>query len=591
MPSPPSGTNGTTSTTPNRGCAPSWSRRSSRATASTVTARGASSPTRVSTDRLWSGSRVDVEQRRPATAAIGVDEVRTPALADVDHALEHLASTGPACREAPKGRPVRSAPCLPRLPEVGNRERPLVVAVTSDSPPDGGTVEVPTWEEVARSHGRFIYTVAYRLTGNHDEAQDLVQEVLLRVRRGLASYRPGSMEAWLSRITTNAFLDEVRRKKRRPLEVVPDLPDRITGVDQEPLDVLDTSRLPEHIQEALEGAARSSSAAPSCCVTWSASTTRRSPSRSMSPSAPSAAASTAAGPSSGRCSHDHASAAPAPTPDRAAERLPRRRAHARPKQAEVDDLLARSPEHRAELARLEEARTWLRAPAVRSSRPRASSSRRSPRPAGRPEPKKHKWGMLNLVATAAVWVLVLGFVNMNRSDDVSPDVADLAQTHTEASAGFGGLLGSLGAGQPEPQARPPRQAEDLGEPYWAPLSLPGELACARSKINDDLVGLVYSNDVGPRDALRGAGPARPQRDARRHAESSVDGSQGVDARHRSSARDRRAARRPRLRGRRSSRRSARRGGRREAPGSRPSPSLAERLGDAGRGLLDSFGLG
>jgi RNA polymerase sigma-70 factor (ECF subfamily) len=124
--------------------------------------------------------------------------------------------------------------------------------VTSDSPPDGGAVEVPTWEEVARSHGRFIYTVAYRLTGNHDEAQDLVQEVLLRVRRGLASYRPGSMEAWLSRITTNAFLDEVRRKKRRPLEVVPDLPERVTGVDQEPLDVLDTSRLPEHIQEALK---------------------------------------------------------------------------------------------------------------------------------------------------------------------------------------------------------------------------------------------------------------------------------------------------------------------------------------------------
>ena len=56
--------------------------------------------------------------------------------------------------------------------------------MTSDSPPDGGTVEVPTWEEVARSHGRFIYTVAYRLTGNHDEAQDLVQEVLLRVRTG-----------------------------------------------------------------------------------------------------------------------------------------------------------------------------------------------------------------------------------------------------------------------------------------------------------------------------------------------------------------------------------------------------------------------
>ena len=53
---------------------------------------------------------------------------------------------------------------------------------------------VPTWEEVARDHGRFLYTVAYRLTGNDADAQDLVQEVLLRVRRGLETYRPGSLE-------------------------------------------------------------------------------------------------------------------------------------------------------------------------------------------------------------------------------------------------------------------------------------------------------------------------------------------------------------------------------------------------------------
>ena len=87
--------------------------------------------------------------------------------------------------------------------------------------------DVPTWEEVARRHGRFLYTVAYRLTGNDDDAQDLVQEVLLRVRRGLASYRPGSMEGWLSRITTNAFLDENRRRRRRPVVALPEDVDRI----------------------------------------------------------------------------------------------------------------------------------------------------------------------------------------------------------------------------------------------------------------------------------------------------------------------------------------------------------------------------
>jgi DNA-directed RNA polymerase specialized sigma24 family protein len=88
----------------------------------------------------------------------------------------------------------------------------------------------PAWEEIARDHGRFLYNVAYRLTGDHDDAQDLVQEVLLRVRRGLATYQPGSLEGWLSRIATNAFLDDVRRRRRRPVELVPAVVERSGGV-------------------------------------------------------------------------------------------------------------------------------------------------------------------------------------------------------------------------------------------------------------------------------------------------------------------------------------------------------------------------
>ena len=110
---------------------------------------------------------------------------------------------------------------------------------------------VPTWEEVARDHGRFLYTVAYRLTGNDDDAQDLVQEVLLRVRRGLETYRPGSLEGWLSRIATNAFLDDVRRRRRRPLELLPDDADRVVPPAQGADDALDAEMLPADVQVAL----------------------------------------------------------------------------------------------------------------------------------------------------------------------------------------------------------------------------------------------------------------------------------------------------------------------------------------------------
>jgi RNA polymerase sigma-70 factor, ECF subfamily len=86
---------------------------------------------------------------------------------------------------------------------------------------------VPTWEEVARDYGRFLYSVAYRLAGNDDDAQDLVQESLIRIRKGLERYEPGSLEGWLARIVTNVFLDEVRRRRRRPTDALPDDPGRV----------------------------------------------------------------------------------------------------------------------------------------------------------------------------------------------------------------------------------------------------------------------------------------------------------------------------------------------------------------------------
>lgn len=110
---------------------------------------------------------------------------------------------------------------------------------------------VPDWEEVAHTYGRFLYTVAYRLSGNHEDAQDLAQEVLLRVRKGLETYRPGSMEGWLSRITTNVFLDEVRRRRRRPQDSLPADPDRVVppapGADV----ALAEQTLPADVQAAL----------------------------------------------------------------------------------------------------------------------------------------------------------------------------------------------------------------------------------------------------------------------------------------------------------------------------------------------------
>ena len=72
----------------------------------------------------------------------------------------------------------------------------------------------PSWEQVVADHSGRVYRLAYRLTGNAHDAEDLTQEVFVRVFRSLDRYTPGTFEGWLHRITTNLFLDQARRKAK-----------------------------------------------------------------------------------------------------------------------------------------------------------------------------------------------------------------------------------------------------------------------------------------------------------------------------------------------------------------------------------------
>ncbi|MHB1488139.1 MAG: sigma-70 family RNA polymerase sigma factor [Acidimicrobiales bacterium] len=134
--------------------------------------------------------------------------------------------------------------------EAGTHTDPVVVQ-GADEEGIRAPEAVPDWESVARIHGHFIYTVAFRLTGNAHDAEDLVQEALLKVRRGLGTYRPGSLQAWLGRITTNAFLDGVRRRSRRPESPLPENPDRILPASAAADEAMAAGSLSDEIQKAL----------------------------------------------------------------------------------------------------------------------------------------------------------------------------------------------------------------------------------------------------------------------------------------------------------------------------------------------------
>ena len=72
------------------------------------------------------------------------------------------------------------------------------------------------WEEIVRLHQRRIYNLCYRFTGSPDNAQDLTQDVFVRVYRTLASYdvEKGAFTTWLTTLTRNLLVDHFRRSRQ-----------------------------------------------------------------------------------------------------------------------------------------------------------------------------------------------------------------------------------------------------------------------------------------------------------------------------------------------------------------------------------------
>jgi len=119
---------------------------------------------------------------------------------------------------------------------------------------------------VVRDHSARVYRLAYRLTGNSHDAEDLTQEVFMRVFRSLSSYTPGTFEGWLHRITTNLFLDMARRRQRIRFEGLgDDTAARLGDGGRSPADAFDDRHLDSDIQAALKALAPEYRAAVILC--------------------------------------------------------------------------------------------------------------------------------------------------------------------------------------------------------------------------------------------------------------------------------------------------------------------------------------
>ncbi|HMD02094.1 MAG TPA: sigma-70 family RNA polymerase sigma factor [Candidatus Baltobacteraceae bacterium] len=90
-------------------------------------------------------------------------------------------------------------------------------------------IEPPSGERTAfleramQQYGKATYNFAYRLTGNEADARDLTQDAFIRVYRAWRSFQPGtSFLSWIYRIVTNLYRDELRRRKGRFYEAIPE---------------------------------------------------------------------------------------------------------------------------------------------------------------------------------------------------------------------------------------------------------------------------------------------------------------------------------------------------------------------------------
>jgi RNA polymerase sigma-70 factor (ECF subfamily) len=77
------------------------------------------------------------------------------------------------------------------------------------------------WEQIVRMHWRKVFNVAYKFVGKHDEAEDLTQDIFLKIFKSLSSFdRRANFQTWLISVSRNLCIDHYRsvRKERETID-------------------------------------------------------------------------------------------------------------------------------------------------------------------------------------------------------------------------------------------------------------------------------------------------------------------------------------------------------------------------------------
>jgi RNA polymerase sigma-70 factor (ECF subfamily) len=124
--------------------------------------------------------------------------------------------------------------------------------------------DAAAWEDIVRANNRRIYNLCYRFTGKSEDAEDLTQEVFIRIYRTLASYNleKGAFTTWITTVTRNMLVDHFRKSKQDRMtdsmdasiaadEDGPTVGEAIEDAGPSPDDQLHSKETQRAVQEAL----------------------------------------------------------------------------------------------------------------------------------------------------------------------------------------------------------------------------------------------------------------------------------------------------------------------------------------------------
>lgn len=114
------------------------------------------------------------------------------------------------------------------------------------------------WEALLQNHTRKIYNLCYRFTGRPSEAEDLTQEVFIKIFQTLKTFdaAQGTFPTWLARVARNHLVDHYRRTKKD--RVTSSLEDEVGGMEEkpsptvEPVAQVESRERKELLQQALD---------------------------------------------------------------------------------------------------------------------------------------------------------------------------------------------------------------------------------------------------------------------------------------------------------------------------------------------------